>query len=199
MPFGVEKSLSLKRRFHSVSGRNEGHHLDVTPFQPIVAGTPKDTEMAPDGLDAVPSHARRGVLWLVVVHITIAFVAAVLVRSETDADLIGILYSALWIGQTSLLGIWCGLGASRHWKRLVGGIIGIGTISLTLGISSGEWDFVQLVVSGAFTAFVSILLLIARGFRVVIQVDSSPTIVTSRLQFSIRQLLALTFVVSSMI
>lgn len=156
--------------------------------------------MPPDTPDGSPTYSGRGVRWLVVAHVAVGAIAALMMRTVgSDTDLAGTLCNALWIGQTSLLGIWCGLGTCRHWKRLVGGIIGIGIIYLTLGLSSGEWDIVQLVVPGAFTAFVATPLLIARACRVVIQVGASPTILASRIQFSIRQLLALTFVVACML
>jgi hypothetical protein len=117
----------------------------------------------------------------------------------SDAGLAIDLFSGLYVGQSSLLGIWFGLGTSRHWKRLVGGIIGIGIIYLDFVVSSGGSDMVQLIAPGTYAAFVASPLLFARACRIVIQVDSSSTCMANRLYFSSRDLLMLTFVVAVMI
>ena len=75
--------------------------------------------MPPAQLDSAPTHARRGVLWLVVAHVAIGFVAALMVSMLGRTDLIVGAVFGLWIGQMSLLGIWCGLGTTGHWKRRV--------------------------------------------------------------------------------
>lgn len=146
-----------------------------------------------------PTHARRGILWLVVAHVAVGFVAALLVKLTGRTDLANGALSGLWVSQTSLLGIWCGLGATGHWKRLVGVVLGVGFLYLWVGIAVGNWSMDQLVVAGAFTAFVATSLLIARAGRIVIQADSSATTLASRLQFSVRNLLVVTFVVACVI
>lgn len=134
-----------------------------------------------------------------VVHFATGVIAALLVKSAGRTDLAAGALSGLWVGQMSLLGIWSGLGTTGHWKRLVGAVLGVGILYLWVGIVSGDWSMEQLVVPGAFTAFVATPLLIARACRIVIQADSSAITLASRLQFSIRHLLVLTSVVACVI
>ena len=150
--------------------------------------------------DAVrPTHRSRGVLWLVVGHVAVGLMAALLVKFTGGIDLAEAASSGIWVGQTSLLGVWCGLGATGHWKRLVGVVLGVGVLYLWIGVAVGRWSMVQFVFLGAFIAFVATPLLIARAGRIVIQADSSATTLTSRLQFSVRNLLVVTFVVACVI
>jgi hypothetical protein len=156
--------------------------------------------MSPDTLESATTHRSRGILWLVVAHVAVGVIAALLVKSiDNDYGLAWDVISGVFFSQTSLLGVWCALGTSRHWKRLMGGILGVGLLYLMTGLASGDWDIEILVIVSAYTAFTAIPLLVARACRIAIQDDSSSTTVASHHQFFIRDLLALTFVVACMI
>jgi hypothetical protein len=158
--------------------------------------TKVDTEMAPETLNSVPTHARRGIHWLVIAHITVTTIAALWVwRYGRTLSSMSALFG-LWLGQVTLLGIWCGLGTTGHWKRLVGGVLGVGVLFLWWGFVDGSWLRQTLVFPGMVTSFVATTLLIVRAFRIVTQANSSATTLTGGLQFSIRQLLLLTFMVA---
>lgn len=163
-------------------------------------GTTKDAEMPPDTLDRVPTCPGRGVRWLAVAHVAAGVATALLANAAgIDFDIASGLFSGLWLGQTSLLGIWCGLGTNKHWKRLAGGVLGVGVLHLLAGFESGDLSNESLVFLGVATTVVATLLLIARCFQVIIHVDCSPATRASRLQFSIRHLLILTFMVACVV
>jgi hypothetical protein len=137
--------------------------------------------------------------WLVVAHVAAGIAAALLVRMLGRTHLIVGATFGLWIGQMSLLGVWYGLGTTGHWKRRVGVVLGLGVLYLWMGVASGDWNIDGLVLPGAFASFVATPFLVARFFRIVVQADSLATFSTGRLQFSIRQLLLLTFVVACVV
>lgn len=155
--------------------------------------------MAHNTPGSVSTSPSRGVRWLVVAHVAVGVITTSLVKSTGRTDLARGALSGLWFGQMSLLGIWCSLGPTGHWKRLVGVVLGVGILYVWIGVASGDWSMEQLVFPGAFTAFVATPWLIARACRIVIQADPSATTLASRLQFSIRHLLVLTSVVAFMI
>ncbi len=156
-----------------------------------------DTEMPPDTFDSAPTHARRGILWLVMAHVVVGFVGALLVKSAgSDFGWAIGACVASWFGQASLLGIWLGLGKRPHITRVMSVALGVIILYLSMGLASGDWSGEIVIVLGVSIAFVSTPLLLARCFRIAIQVDSSPTTLASRLRFSIRHLLILTLVVA---
>ena len=153
--------------------------------------------MPPDTLDPTPTHARRGILWLVVVHVAVGFVGALLMNSTgTRSDWARGVCVASWFVQASLLGIWLGLGKCPHITRVMSVPLGVIILYLYMGLASGDWSGEIVIVLGVSIAFVSTPLLLARCFRIAIQVDSSPTTLASHLRFSIRHLLILTLVVA---
>jgi hypothetical protein len=159
--------------------------------------TKMETEMPPEPLDPAPLQARRGVLWLVVAHVAVGFVAALLVDTAgSKPGYASLAFGSFWFGQASLLGIWLGLGTGPHITRVLGVALGITFIWLSIALGSGDWSAISLMVLGVGIVSVSPPLLVARYFRIVIQVDSSPTTLASRLRFSIRHLLILTFMVA---
>lgn len=162
--------------------------------------TKMDIEMPPATLGPAITHARRGIHWLVVAHVAVGFVAALLVDTAgSKPGMASLAFGGFWFGQTTLLGIWCGLGTSDHWRRLLGVVLGIIALYLMPGLNSGDFLIEYLFLPIMGTVLVAVPLLIVRGFRVVIQVDSSPTTLASRLRFSIRHLLILTFVVACVV
>jgi hypothetical protein len=151
-----------------------------------------------DAFDAVrPTHRSRGIHWLVVAHVVVGFVAALLKRSfGSDLGWAMVAYGGINCGQICLLGIWSGLRTTGHWKRLAGAVLGVVVLYLSLGLANGELDIVPLVFLVVAVAFVATPFLIARYIGIVISADSSPTTKAIRIQFAIRHLLILTFVVA---
>ena len=115
--------------------------------------------------------------------------------SLRGAFFIGIVFS-----QASLLGIWTGLGSSPWWRRLLGVVLGIGYLGVLLGVCFSRLDSgTFLVVAVATTFMTTLLMLIMRLLKVAIHLGSLPVASTGRIQFSIRQLMILTFVVACLI
>lgn len=159
--------------------------------------TKMNTEMPPDTLDSATTHARRGILWLVVAHVAVGFIASLLMNTAgSKPGLASLAFGGFWFGQASLLGIWLGLGTSPHITRVLGVALGVTVTFLSTELGSGGWSAVSLMIFGVTIALVSTPLLVAHYFGFVIQVDSSPTTLASRLRFSIRHLLILTFMVA---
>ncbi len=156
--------------------------------------------MTPTPTDSAPTHARRGILWLVVAHVAVGVFASAWENSVgITTDLARGALSGLWFAQNGLLGIWCGLGTSRHWKRLVGGIIGAIVIHRMAGIGNGNLSMFSLVFLLVATAFVATPLLFTRSSHTMIHMDGLSSNRVNRLQFSIRQLLLMTFVVACVV
>lgn len=167
---------------------------------PMTERTKMDIEMPPDTIDSAPTHTGRGIHWLVVAHVAVGFVAALLDNTAgSKYEMASLAFGGFWFGQTNLLGIWCGLGTSDRWRRFFGVILGIFSLYLMPGLNSGDFLVENLFVSIMGTVLVATPLLIVRGFRVVIQVDSSPTTLASHFRFSIRHLLMLTFIVACVV
>jgi hypothetical protein len=139
-------------------------------------------------------------LWLFVAHVVVGVAAALVTRlvgrfpQEWGYGFVGVIF-----GQTSLMGIWCGLGTTPWWIRLVGGVIGVGYLSILISLGVDEWDLSTLIVVAMAASLVVLVLLIARGFRVVIRQVSQPMAMTTRIQFSIRHLMILTLVTACLI
>ncbi len=65
---------------------------------------PTSLLMPPDPLDSAPTHARRGIVWLVVAHFAVGFIASAWAnRDGGTTDLATGALSGLWFGQMSLL------------------------------------------------------------------------------------------------
>jgi len=99
-------------------------------------------------------------------------------------------------GQVSLLGIWGGLGCGPWYLRLVGVACGVGFLALLTGIAFRdltEW-FIVVFLSCSLIAAMH-LVLRCFGFRFAFR----STTQAARLQYSIRDLLILTFVVALML
>ena len=145
-----------------------------------------------------PMNPRRRMLWLVVMHIVVGLIGALAAYSPSPdflrAAFVGIVFS-----QTSLLGIWGGLGTNPWWKRLVGVVVGVGYLGLQLGVSFSELDRTTFLWVVAGTTISALPLLLVRLFRVAIRLDSSAAGSVERFQFNIRHLLTLTFVVACLI
>ena len=144
------------------------------------------------------TNPRRRLLWLVVAHVVVglmgAFVSNLAGRSPT---LRGVLFLGLVFSQTSLLGIWGGLGSSPWWGRLIGVVVGVGYLVPLLGFGISERNPATFFVVALATTFVAMPLLFVRFFKVAVLLDFSPAV--GRIQFSIRHLMVLTFVVACLI
>ena len=100
----------------------------------------------------------------VVVGLIGAFVAYFAGRGPTlrGAAFVGIVFS-----QTSLLGIWGGLGTNPWWSRLIGVVVGVGYLGLLLGVGISEPDWEE-TTSSCLSAprLITGVLLVIRCFRV---------------------------------
>lgn len=158
-----------------------------------------DTRMSPDAPTSAIAYPRWRIFGLVVVHIVVGWMGAYIAYSANR-------HPKLWAGalvglmlsQASLLGIWGSLGTNPWWKRVIGVVVGIGYLVPLLGIRIHDVSIVTFifVVVVVVTSFVAIPLLIVRWFRMAIRLDDSPVASVRRVQFSIRHLLILTFVVA---
>ncbi|MHB0958258.1 MAG: hypothetical protein ACYC0X_12330 [Pirellulaceae bacterium] len=84
-------------------------------------------------------------------------------------------------------------------KRLIGVVTGVICLILMLGIGVHEMSFVTFTLVVVATLCVLIPLLIVRCFRVVIHLDSSSAPAAGRIQFSIRHLMILNFLVACLV
>jgi len=147
------------------------------------------------------TNPRRRILWLVVGHVVVGLISAVVAdfarRGPTlqGAAFIGIVFS-----QTSSLGIWGGLGTNPWWSRLSGVVVGGGFLGLLLGVGVGgpDWEVSYFIVSVG-VALITGVLLVIRCFRVRICVATVDQAAARRIQFTIRQLLVLTFAVACLV
>ncbi|NLS97626.1 MAG: hypothetical protein GXX96_36260 [Planctomycetaceae bacterium] len=143
---------------------------------------------------------RRRILWLVLAHVVVgpigAFLACFAGSPQTPwvAAFVGVVFS-----QTSLLAIWGSLGVSPWWQRLIGVVIGVAYLFLLLGVGISELDQETFIVVGLTTTFVAIPLLMVRLLRVAIHLDCFSVVSVASIQFSIRHLMILTFVVACLI
>ncbi len=158
------------------------------------------TELPKDG--PIPANLRRRIFGLVVSHVTIGLawwrLYAWVDRSVPNLTLdvlLGILFS-----QAGLLGIWAGLGTSSWWKRLFGEIAGIGYLGLLfcfgLDEPDGEGLDLALLVE---TVLIAGVVLPARWLGLRISLVGADQTAATGMQFSIRQLLFLTFAVACML
>jgi hypothetical protein len=135
----------------------------------------------------------------------------------------GAVFLGLVFSQTSPLGIWGSLGGSPWWKRLIGVVVGVGYLGLLLGIGIFELNRQTLLVGvgslglllgvgvgehardenyfivSVGTALITGVLLVVRCFKVRICVATVDQAAAHRMQFTIRQLLALTFAVACLV
>jgi hypothetical protein len=160
----------------------------------------KDTDMSPDKLTSASRHPRRKMLWLLAGHVVVGLAGAVVAWFAGHSPTVwGFTFLGIVLGQTSLLGIWGGLGTNRWWIRLIGVVVGISYLFPLLGLGIHELNGASLFVVFVATTFVALVLLFVRFFRVVIHLNSRPVASVYRIQFSIRHLMILTFVIACLI
>ncbi|MHB8974231.1 MAG: hypothetical protein ACYC4N_27670 [Pirellulaceae bacterium] len=146
------------------------------------------------------THARQGIIWLVVGHAALGLVGVyVAYLADSAPTLRGAAFIGLVFGQASLLEIWGGLGTCSWLTRLIGVVVGIGYLALILGIGIHKMDFWTFPIVVVVTLFVLMPLLIVRCCRVVMHLDSSSASAASRIQFTIRHLMIVTFVVACLV
>ena len=139
------------------------------------------------------------ILWLVMGHVVVGLVGAVVAYPCRSPTLRAGVFLGLVFSQTSLLGIWGGLGSGPWWKRVVGVIVGVGYLSLLFVLGISELDPRILLLVIAATTFVTLPLLIVRFFRLALRLDSFHAASAGHIQFTIRHLMILTFVVACLI
>lgn len=188
----------LRRIPSEALDKNElSEEYGMTAMNDAVEVEAQDTRMSPDALTSASTCPYRRILWLVIVHIVLGWLGAYMAYSAgRNPTFWPGAFCGLMISQTSLLGIWFSLGTSPWWKRVIGVVIGIGYLVPMLGIGIYEVNSDTFIVVVLVTSFVTIPLLIVRFFRIAIRLDDSPVASVGRIQFSIRHLLILTFVVA---
>ena len=139
------------------------------------------------------------ILWLVMGHVVVGLVGAFVAYPSRSPTLRAGVFLGLVFSQTSLLGIWGGLGSGPWWKRVVGVIVGVGYLSLLFVLGISELDPRILLLVIAATTFVTLPLLIVRFFRLALRLDSFHAASAGHIQFTIRHLMILTFVVACLI
>lgn len=160
----------------------------------------KDADLPQAKPTSARTHARQVLNWLVVGHAALGLVGVwVAYLAGSEPTLPGAAFVGLVFGQTSVLGIWGGLGTCSWLKRLIGVVTGVICLVVLLGIGIHEVNFWTFTIVVVATSFVLIPLLIVRCCRVVIHLDSSFASAASRIQFSIRHLMILTFVVACLV
>ena len=136
----------------------------------------------------------RRILWLTVAHVVAGLIGSLAENLARHSPLVGGLFWGLFFGQISLLAIWGALGANPWSERRNGLIIGF-AYHVALW-SQGSDLIVSVAVVAIALVTMSLPLLIVRRFRVSIHRDPFPNALVSLSQFSIRDLLILTFVIA---
>jgi len=136
------------------------------------------------------------ILWLVLAHVVVGLMGAFVAYPCRSPTLRTGVFLGLVFSQTSLLGIWGGLGSGPWWKRVVGVIVGVGYLGTLLSFSIyGPVSANYFVVSLSTLLIVGVLL-VFRFFRVQVCTAINAPAAACRMQFTVRQLLVLTFVVA---
>jgi hypothetical protein len=184
-----------------VSADNESQRNGINALGDAVPVEALNTRIPPNVATSTPVRPRPHILCLVVLHFMMGGVGAYL------TSFLDIIYSALRVvafvglifSQVSLLGIWGSLG-TNHWRtRVIGVVVGNGYLFIVFNIGVNDVSIETLIVLLAVIMVVSLPLLIARICRVVIRLDDSPVTPVGPIQFSIRHLIVVTFVVACLI
>ncbi len=156
--------------------------------------------MLPDKQPFAPTYPCPKILWLVFGHILWGLMGAFVIYPHGGGYLLRrAVYIGIVFSQVNLLGTWGGLGTAGWPRRLVGVILSVGYLYLLGGIATGDLRFEVFVGMAVGVALVAILMLIVRFYRVVVRMESSTTASPCRIQYSIRHLLILTFVVACLV
>jgi len=134
---------------------------------------------------------------LVLVHLLAGIVSAIFSDNE-PAISSGILLS-LVLSQVGLLGMWWGLGKTFWIIRLSGITAGILYLNVLLAVGIDEWrEFIDfLILLAVATGIVALVTWLIRRFKAELsRVDSTQTGIKEGLQFTIRHLMSLTFLVA---
>ena len=165
-------------------------------------GSRKDTSMSSDRPTAAPTHPQRGILWLVVAHAVVGLTVALTTHFAAHAPLPSLwepVHFGLVFSQVALLGIWGSLGAHRWQVRLIGVLVGVGYLMSVLVVGIGELDSEASLLVVVAAALVTITLWPVRLLGGRIFRKSSPATSASPIQFHIRHLMILTFVVACLV
>jgi ABC-type multidrug transport system fused ATPase/permease subunit len=146
-----------------------------------------------------PTTPRPRILWLVLAHIVVGLTGAFVAYPLRGPTLRGPAFVGIVFSQTSLLGIWGGLGTNPWWSRLIGVVVGVGSLGLLLGVGVDELAWENYFIVSVGTALITGVLLVVRCFRVCICVATVEQAAAYRMQFTIRQLLVLTFAVACLV
>ena len=168
---------------------------DASDSETVEAGTPVSVKR-----DLAPHRLSRPILWLIVGHAVMGLVGFSLAYPDGGGPTLWVaVFVGLMLSQASLLGIWGGLGTNPGWARLTGVVVGVGFLVPLLGVGIHEVDSATFIVVVAATSCVALPLLVVRFFRIAIHLNSSPFAAAGRIQFSIRHLMQLTFVIACLV
>ena len=194
------QAVSPEANREGVSADNEPERNGINALGDAVPVEAPDARVPADTPASVILHPRWRIFGLIVVHIVVGWVGAYLAFSAgRDPTLYAAVFVGLIFSQVSLLGIWGRLGTGLWWMRLTGVVVGIGYYFLVFGIVANDVSIETLIVFLTAITVVSIPLLIARFFRIVIRRGDSPVVPVDPIQFSIRHLIIATFVVACLI
>lgn len=146
-----------------------------------------------------PAKIRLGKLaWFVIINMLadLLLVVFVGITGPVERGLFGVLFVGTIFYQMSMLGIWAGLGSNSWGIRLFGVLCGVGYFGLLLGFVTGEGPAIFYLVFFAIGIIVVILLIVRlRGYRLSLSSETPK----NSMQYSIRDLLVLTFVVAALL
>ena len=159
---------------------------------------PVDLPPKGPGVNWMRENPRAAIGLLVGVH---AVVGIVLAFCSADQPAVSsALFFSLVFCQTSLLGMWCGLGRSHWILRLIGLIVGTGCLAMMLGAGIDELSGEIIFVVVAAVLLVAAVTWIVRWLKGAMrQIHDSAPDAREGLQFTIRHLLVLTFVVACLV
>lgn len=151
--------------------------------------------------EPAPRPPKRRLRWLVLAYVAVCLSTLMLPwrPPPNGIDWAGAFGIGVIFCQTGLLGIWSGLGTSVWWVRLLGLIAGMVCLATLLDLCTGGPEPDNHLILALATVLVVGMSLIVRCFRVRICLTPVPKTAATRFQFSIRQLLILTFAVACLV
>ena len=92
---------------------------ELSSQAPDVGASPTESVLA-------SASVSRTLTWLVIAPVVIGLIAALMSYPVRDnPTLLGLVFFGIVLSQTSLLGIWGGLGTNPWWTRLIGSVLGV--------------------------------------------------------------------------
>ncbi len=143
------------------------------------------------------TNPKVAIAILVAVHVITGLVLGGFAKDRPLSFLLAMSIGLVFC-QTSLLGFWGGLGTNRWPIRLLGVAAGTAYLAPVFGLINGVWDNQLLLLVVLSTMAVAAVLLVIRRLFAQLRHTGEDGNLTGQegLQFSIRQLMLLTFMVA---